>query len=278
MKITVCVVHNENVERNKIVDSSLTATKDALESSGFTVETRWIGFQSSPPAKFTAKLLRSAASREIFLARLLFLRKRRFGYGLRAVHRISISGLRFLLRRPPRLDDFRRSWINEKHYRAWCAILDSGSDYGIILEDDAFPRPDSSRRLSQEIAPLLTLLSSEEANTPVLIELAGDGSEHAAYSDQRAVAAVGETKIELSRYQSTNLIKSGAAYILNKHLTEWLVSTTTNGEMPLLMPSLHLNISLGRIAKEGDAPIVIFISPPVYTHGSQLPDFLSWRD
>lgn len=210
------MIHNYDSSRNKIVASCLETTKKGLESSGFAVETRWIGFQSALPEHFTPKQLQSATPREIFLAKLSYQRQRRNKYARRAIAQILVSGLRFLLRRPPKNDDFRKIFINEKHQRAWFAILDGDANYGIVLENDAFLRPDIVEWLSQKVAPLLKRLSSDSCGKPALIDMVGDGTDQIKQS-KRVDEAVGEIRIEHSSDRAESLIRSGAPYIIDKN-------------------------------------------------------------
>jgi hypothetical protein len=268
--LLICLIHNNNQDRNFLVRKNIDSLVEAL-SNFFLTHTTEVSYQKKiAPHNMSMALFRRykyqllehrwRAYRDQGKSLLLFL------YNF-----IKAFYKDFLYRNPDRCKNSSaiEVIVTDKHIRAWDQFLESDSDYFLVLEDDVIFVDDSIDRFCR----LLKKIQQYEEINALYVDLAGGVS-----SDELGIEKLTLTREEGLIFYQKPVTNTACAYLVNR--------TTVSQFREILMdfPSHRLigvdwmmNQLFIDMVKSSQKVICIHSDVPIFRHGSASGAFSAWE-
>lgn len=267
--VTIGIVHNNDEARLVSVRSTADFLTRSLRSKGFSISLVEAGFQA-PTLRFAS--LGDVAARfwvDYAIFRSAMARQAKKKHAFRLLWRFFNETLRWLLRRPTKREFAIWRSITAKHVSLMWAAINSGSEWVIVLEDDAVLVERTAEVLSLSLLPVLQGEQTfGDGSQGVFLNLAGESSVELIPSLRSLVTHESFGRHELS----TPLVDTVSAYAMNRRAAcDFIAALTSAPELGNVVIDPLMEVIFAR-----NGTRAVHVAPTLLAHGSSSGSFSAW--
>jgi hypothetical protein len=231
MKVTISLIHNFNETRNEVMNQTVTTLlSEVIDEVDFDIAR--VGWQPQRINLSLSLTLRRAQQNAI--TGFLFTKYCKKFSTLESIKSTIRGGTIFVYYL---MRDFwlyfrgnkasgRHHQLTQKHLRAWNQLVDSESEFLMVLEDDAVLLESGEFRMKQ----LISSLSNSNSNQPLLVQISSGFSFEHLKVDHLLLNEFNSNYVKMTR----PFINSTAGYIINRKLAENFLDSVSNNPIVLL--------------------------------------------
>ena len=231
MKVTISLIHNFNETRNEVMNQTVTTLlSEVIDEVDFDIAR--VGWQPQRINLSLSLTLRRAQQNAI--TGFLFTKYCKKFSTLESIKSTIRGGTIFVYYL---MRDFwlyfrgnkasgRHHQLTQKHLRAWNQLVDSESEFLMVLEDDAVLLESGEFRIKQ----MISSLSNTNSNQPLLVQISSGFSFEHLKVDHLLLNEFNSNYVKMTR----PFINSTAGYIINRKLAENFLDSVSNNPIVLL--------------------------------------------